>query len=195
PPPPPLPATSPHSRHIGAWCSVACSSGPEPLAAGAWGVGTHIARTARWVAGAGYEPVVLCGRNAELRRDVERVPGARAVGWTDDMPGLLAGAHALVDNAAGQTALEALAAGVPVVGYRPIPGHGREGVKRMAREGFTDYARDSWALVRSLDALTAPGPVRARRTAAGRSLFAADPVAPLEELAARHGAAGACPVR
>jgi UDP-N-acetylglucosamine:LPS N-acetylglucosamine transferase len=147
---------------------------PVALSAGAWGAGTRLADTARLLSAAGYLPVALCGRDERLRHRLSRWPQVIALGWEPDLPGLLAATRALVDNAAGQTALEALATGVPVVGYRPIPGHGREGVRRMAAVGLSDHAADSWDLLRLLDALTAPSAMRARRIAAGRGLFAAD---------------------
>jgi len=154
---------------------------PVVLSAGAWGVGTQLAATARLLSAAGYLPVALCGRDERLRHRLSRWPRVAALGWEPDLPGLLAATRALVDNAAGQTALEALATGVPVVGYRPIPGHGREGVSRMAALGLTDQAADSWELLRLLDALTEPSALRTRRIAAGRRLFATDPA----EVAAR----------
>nr|WP_319693564.1 galactosyldiacylglycerol synthase [Streptomyces sp. ME19-01-6] len=156
---------------------------PVVLAAGAWGAGTRLAATARLLASAGYLPVALCGRNERLRRELSRSPGVWAIGWEPDLPGMLAASRAVVDNAAGQTAVEALAAGVPVVGYRPIPGHGREGVRRMAALGASDHARDAGELVRLLDTLTAPGAARDRRIAAGRRLFTGDAAACLAEVA------------
>ena len=82
--------------------------------------------------------------------------------------------------------MQALAAGLPVVGYQPIPGHGAEGVRRMAGLGLSDYARDPGQLLGSLRALCAPGPHRGWRIAAGRALFtAADAPACLESLATR----------
>ncbi|MFI0816557.1 galactosyldiacylglycerol synthase [Streptomyces sp. NPDC021098] len=163
---------------------------PVVLSAGAWGAGTRLAATARLLSAAGHLPVALCGRDDRLRRRLSRWPQVVALGWEPDLPGLLAATRALVDNAAGQTALEALATGVPVVGYRPIPGHGREGVRRMAALGLTDHAADSWELLRLLDALTAPSALRTRRIAAGRRLFAtgpADVAARLAEMAADGG--------
>ncbi|WP_413812153.1 MGDG synthase family glycosyltransferase [Streptomyces sp. OE57] len=158
-------------RRLGA---LAPGRPPVLLSVGAWGAGTRVADTARLVSGAGYLPVVLCGRDERLRAELSRHPEVAALGWEPDMPGLLAAVRAVVDNAAGQTALEALATGVPVIGYRPIPGHGREGVRRMAALGLSDHARDSWELVRLLDALTEPSAWRERRVAAGRGLFADD---------------------
>ncbi|MFF3562573.1 galactosyldiacylglycerol synthase [Streptomyces sp. NPDC002574] len=143
------------------------------LSAGAWGAGTHLAATARLLAGAGYLPVAMCGDNARLRAQLARVAGTVALGWEDDVPGLMAAADALVDNAAGQTALEALATGLPVIGHRPIPGHGRAGVRRMAALGLTRWAPDPWSLVDALDRVTDPGRPRGR-AAEVAALFAHD---------------------
>ncbi|MFD7919333.1 galactosyldiacylglycerol synthase [Streptomyces sp. NPDC059740] len=156
------------------------------LSAGAWGAGSRLLETARLLAAAGYLPVVLCGHNERLRRSLAGRSSVLALGWVDDMPGLLAAGHALVDNAAGQTALEALAAGVPVVGYRPIPGHGAEGVRCMAALGLTSYAADSWGLLRALDDLTWPTPqATAARSARVAELFSHDALPPLEDLLVR----------
>ncbi|GHD87816.1 hypothetical protein GCM10010508_21190 [Streptomyces naganishii JCM 4654] len=144
------------------------------LSAGAWGAGAGLAATARLLAGNGFAPVVLCGRNERLRRALSGLPGVLTPGWVTDMPGLLHACDALVDNAAGQTAVQALAAGVPVVGYRPLPGHGAEGVGRMAALGVCEQASGEAALLRSLIRLTAPGEARERRVAAGRALFRED---------------------
>ena len=144
------------------------------LSAGAWGVGSHLETTVRLLAGHGYLPVVLCGDNRRLRHRLARTRGALALDWVRDMPGLLYAADALVDNAAGQTAVQALAAGLPVVGHRPIPGHRADGVRRMARLGLSDFAGDDSALLDALRRLTVPGPRRRERIAAGRALFADD---------------------
>ncbi|MER7314793.1 MULTISPECIES: MGDG synthase family glycosyltransferase [Streptomyces] len=152
------------------------------ISTGAWGAGADVAGTARLVASAGYRPVVLCGRNTRLLREASREAPEHAVGWVEDMPGLLSASHALVDNAAGQTALEAMAVGVPVVSYRTIPGHGREGARRMAADGLTDHAPDAAALTRSLDVLTRPGPAREQRIATARTLLTGEGVRPLEAL-------------
>ncbi|WP_436840983.1 MGDG synthase family glycosyltransferase [Streptomyces bobili] len=158
---------------------------PVLLSSGAWGVGSRLHATARLLVAAGYLPVVLCGRNDRLRRLLSKVPGTLAVGWVDDMPGLMAACAALIDNAGGQTALEALAVGAPVVGYRPIPGHGAEGVRRMAEFGLTEYAADSWQLLHALDRLTPDGQPPDRRALVGDRLVRGDVVGLLEQLSAR----------
>jgi UDP-N-acetylglucosamine:LPS N-acetylglucosamine transferase len=140
------------------------------LSAGAWGAATQPGQTARAVQAAGYLPVILCGRNERLRAELANLPGGIALGWVDDMPGLMAASRALIDNAAGQTCLEALAMGLPVVAYRPLPGHGREGVARMAELGLSEQASDADGLLRALDRAAAPGAARQHRVAAGRAL-------------------------
>ncbi|SEG92333.1 UDP-N-acetylglucosamine:LPS N-acetylglucosamine transferase [Thermomonospora echinospora] len=147
---------------------------PVLVAAGAWGVG-EVEETARALAGSGrYMPIVLCGRNEALR---DRLAGAGldALGWRTDLPELMAAAYALVDNAAGLTCLEALAAGLPVVSHRPIAGHGRDGVRRMARAGLVPAARDTGELLAVLDGLADPDR-RARLRARVAEVFAAPPV-------------------
>jgi UDP-N-acetylglucosamine:LPS N-acetylglucosamine transferase len=175
---------APHPAGARRWRGRLATADGRPavlLSAGAWGVGSRLGRTAALVSSAGYLPVVLCGRDRRLADRLSRVAGARALGWVDDMPGLLAAGSVLVDNAAGQTALEALAVGTPVVGFRPIPGHGVEGVRRMAGYGLSHYAADPLELLSALDRFTA-------RPAAPRPahpLPRADPVGPLLALVSR----------
>ncbi|MEU6111166.1 galactosyldiacylglycerol synthase [Streptomyces albidoflavus] len=150
--------------------------GPPPvlLSTGAWGVGTRTVRTARLLAAHGCRPVLLCGRDERLRRRAARVPGAVALGWTDDMTGLMGAARLLVDNAAGQTAAQALAAGVPVLAWRPLPGHGRDGARSMAAAGLSTYAHDTDDLLAAVRRLLRPGPARTGQVERGRAAFVAD---------------------
>jgi UDP-N-acetylglucosamine:LPS N-acetylglucosamine transferase len=153
------------------------------LSAGAWGVGSRLPRTARELAGRGFCPVLLCGRDERLRRRAADLPGALALGWVEDMAGLMASAHALVDNAAGQTAAQALAAGLPVVGHRPLPGHGAAGIRAMTDAGVAELAADGEELAVLLERAVDPGPGRDRRIARGRALFRADAAQRIVELA------------
>ncbi|WP_269858381.1 MGDG synthase family glycosyltransferase [Streptomyces sp. RPT161] len=160
---------------------------PVLLSTGAWGVGSQLAETAALLSGDGWLPVVLCGRRRALRWRLDRVPGTVALGWVDDVPALMAAVDVLVMNAAGQTAAQALAAGVPVVGYRPIAGHGVHSVRRMAESGLCVPARSPQDLLRTLRELAFDGPVRQARIDAGRALFTAD-AADVLATAARTGA-------
>jgi len=165
-------------------CLTRRASGRSPvvLSAGAWGAASRLPATAGLLVAHGFLPVVLCGRNERLRSTLSEVPGVHALGWVADMPGLMHAARALVDNAAGQTAVQALAAGLPVVGYRPLPGHGADGVRRMAALGLSDVAADEAGLIVSLGRLTAAGPDRERRIAQGRALFRRDVLTRVVEL-------------
>ncbi|WP_229896111.1 MGDG synthase family glycosyltransferase [Streptomyces cinerochromogenes] len=149
---------------------------PVLLSAGAWGAASRPAATARLLAAAGYLPVVLCGRNERLLAGLSREPAGLPLGWVDDMPGLLAACHALVDNAAGQTAVQALATGLPVIGHRPLPGHGTDGVRRMAALGLSELAPDGPALLAALGRLDENTRERDERVARGKALFRRDPL-------------------
>ncbi|UYQ60363.1 MGDG synthase family glycosyltransferase [Streptomyces peucetius] len=158
---------------------------PEVLiCTGAWGVGSGLIRTAQALAGHGCLPVLLCGRDERLRRRAGAVPGTIALGWVDDLPRRMASARLLVDNAAGQTAVQALAAGLPVVGYRPLAGHGATGVRAMAAEGLTASASSLGELLWRADELLAPGPVREAQLARAAALFRDDAARFVAELAA-----------
>ncbi|MFD5427686.1 galactosyldiacylglycerol synthase [Streptomyces sp. NPDC127084] len=144
------------------------------VSAGAWGAGSALTGTVRSLADHGVLPVLLCGRDGALLRRASGFHGALALGWVPDMAPLMVSARVLVDNAAGQTAVQALAAGVPVVGYRPIPGHGAEGVRRMAAAGLSVRARDAAGLVAAVGRLAGDGPDRDRLVARGATVFRAD---------------------
>ncbi|MGX1709533.1 MGDG synthase family glycosyltransferase [Streptomyces albidoflavus] len=170
------PVVAPEFHRVAGPHPYAPEPGPPPvlLSTGAWGVGTRTVRTARLLAAHGCRPVLLCGRDERLRRRAARVPGAVALGWTDDMAGLMGAARLLVDNAAGQTAVQALAAGVPVLAWRPLPGHGRDGARSMAAAGLSTYPHDPDDLLAGVRQLLRPGPVRTGQVERGRAAFVAD---------------------
>ncbi|NMH98401.1 MGDG synthase family glycosyltransferase [Pseudonocardia acidicola] len=146
------------------------------VSAGSWGVG-EAATTARWVARLeGARPVVLCGRNERLRRRIAGVAGCVALGWRDDLPDLFAGSAVLVDQSGGGTCAEAFAAGLPVVVHRPLPGHGRLGVRALAEAGVVSMAPDGPALLEAVDRLRRPCGVREAQLARASAVFVHDPV-------------------
>jgi len=147
------------------------------IVAGSWGIGQELAGTVAAIAGSGrYRVMTVCGSDNRLRRRLVRQGLGGVLGWTDRMPALLAAADVVVENAGGLTSLEAFAAGVPIVTFRPIPGHGRDNVRGMVAAGVTTAPVDHAGLLEALDRLSVPGEARDHQVAAGRALFADDPV-------------------
>ena len=146
----------------------------EPLAlvtGGAHGIGA-LDRAAADVSGTGLaHPVVLCARNSTLRDHLRGRPGVTALGWRDDLPDVLAAVDVVVQNAGGFTSQQALAAGVPQVSYRCIPGHGETNAAALEQAGLVAWARTADELPRVLGEALARPPVReAVRTPGGHDL-------------------------
>jgi UDP-N-acetylglucosamine:LPS N-acetylglucosamine transferase len=138
----------------------------------------------------GWQPVVVCGRNEELRRRMSRLPGVVAVGWVDDVPSLLAAADVLVDNAGGMSSKEALGFGLPVVTFRPISGHGRDDAAALERLGLTDVVEDEQRLREVLQGLVADEARYKERASRGKELFVADAATVVARVAADGTSAG-----
>lgn len=126
------------------------------LVAGSLGLG-DVAESAAQVAAAGLVPMVLCGRNEELRARVAAVPGAVALGWRSDVHELLSAADVLVQNAGGLSYTEALVAGLPAVSYRCIPGHGRANAAVLEGARLAPWARSDEELAPALRSALARG--------------------------------------
>ncbi len=127
--------------------------------------------------------VVLCGRNARLRRRLAGRPRVVALGWRDDVPELMSAADVLVHNAGGLSFTEALVAGLPAVTYLPIAGHGRATADLLARATLAPWPRDPAGLVAAIDDVLdrprlVPDP--------GRAAGVADPAAVVAVLTARR---------
>jgi diacylglycerol O-acyltransferase / wax synthase len=101
--------------------------------------------------------VVTCGRNETLRARLAArgEPTHRLVpmGWTDRMPELVAAADAVITNAGGATALEALATGRIVLLFEPIAGHGKANAALMETAGLGRVCPDAPALTDALRSL------------------------------------------
>ncbi len=145
------------------------------VVAGSWGVGDVDGTYDAICAAGDFHPVVVCGRDDKLRKELQSHGRGTILGWTDDMPALMAACDVMVENAGGLTANEAFAAGLPVVTYLPIAGHGKDNAEGMASIGVTRYARDPDELRASLELLSAPGVERQEQIARAFGLFASDP--------------------
>jgi len=145
------------------------------LTTGSVGLAGSVEDAAAALAGhRGWVPVVICGRNEELRRRLDTVPGVRALGWVDDMPSVLAAADVIVDNAGGMSSKEALGFGLPVVTFRPLSGHGRDDAEALAKLGLTDLVTEPPELLRAVDALVENPEHREGRIKRGQALFVQD---------------------
>jgi len=159
------------------------------VVAGAWGIGDVTKTYDAILASGRYTPVAVCGNNQQLRRRLQGRSGGHVLGWTDEMPMLMAAADALVQNAGGLTCMEAFAAGLPVVSFEPIAGHGKDNAEQMAEAGVAAYAADSDELFPVLDRATSLA--GRAMTANGRAMFAGDPA---EEVVSLAAAAAPAPI-
>lgn len=135
---------------------------------GAEGVGDLERAALDILAAGGITPVVLCARNQTLRRRLARDPRIIALGWVSDMASLYAAVDVVVQNAGGSTSLEALAAGVPVLSYRCLPGHGETNAANLERAGLVPWVRAPEDLGPALDRASVehPPPLTGRCVAA-----------------------------
>jgi UDP-N-acetylglucosamine:LPS N-acetylglucosamine transferase len=156
------------------------------VAAGSWGIATALRDTVQALCRDGrFRVVTLCGTDRRLERKLTRQQLGTPVGWTDHVEDYVAAADVVIENAGGLTSLEAFAAGVPVISYRPIPGHGRDNVAVMARAGVTRAPADIDALLREVDALTSREDALEVATATTAPMFEGDPVSQILELMSR----------
>jgi processive 1,2-diacylglycerol beta-glucosyltransferase len=159
------------------------------VVAGSWGVG-NLETTWRAIADDGrFRPVVVCGKDERLRRHVSEMAertGSDSVvlGWTDQMPALMVACDALVENAGGLTSLEAMRAGLPVVSFDPIAGHGVENTTAMNAAGVARLAADPASLGEALADLTSFGEAREEQIARASAMFRSFPANAVLDVAA-----------
>lgn len=153
------------------------------VVAGSLGLGSVERAVTAIAAHPGWVPLVVCGRNDVLHRQMRQHPGVIALGWVHDMAAMMAASDVLVENAGGLSSKEALRGELPVVTFRPIAGHGRDDAQALARLGLTDLVEDERDLLVALDRLVECPEHRRRRVAGGRALFTGDAAASVVEFA------------
>ncbi|QJC53712.1 glycosyltransferase [Paenibacillus albicereus] len=114
---------------------------------------------------------LICGRNAAFARKARRRfaghPGAgrlHVLGYVEELPELMRHAACLVTKPGGLTIAEGLAAGVPLVLFRPVPGQERRNAAYAERMGAAAVARTPDALAEAVLKLLAD-PVRLKESA------------------------------
>jgi UDP-N-acetylglucosamine:LPS N-acetylglucosamine transferase len=128
------------------------------VVAGSWGVG-DVGEAALEIAATGLAtPVTLCGHNEDLRRRLTEAGVGVALGWVTEMPALIRAADVVIQNAGGLTSLEAMAAGVPVLSYRCLPGHGMTNADALDRAKLAPWITDPTGLPDALRVALADGP-------------------------------------
>jgi len=148
------------------------------LSLGAEGVSGRALDVARTIAEAGHAVIAVAGRNRDLEQAfgaLSRVhPNVRAVGFSREMPRLLAACDVVVGKAGPASVMEALAVGRPVVvtGYA---GLNEEAVVRfLVSRGLGSHAPDAAALRSELNAWSSSPERRAGAAlACGRLAFPA----------------------
>ena len=82
---------------------------------------------------------VVCGRNETLRSEMEDLfgddPRVTLLGFTSEIPALMARSSLLITKPGGLTCSEALAAHLPILLLRPLPGHEEENAAYLTGTG------------------------------------------------------------
>ncbi len=136
--------------------------GSEPIAlisAGSLGLGSVDDTVKAVLEHPSVRVVVLCGRNAGLRRGLAGHKRVTALGWRDDVPELMAAADVLIHNAGGLSFTEALVAGLPAITYLAIPGHGKANARVLAAADLAAWPQNPGELAVAIDnAIRQPRP-------------------------------------
>jgi processive 1,2-diacylglycerol beta-glucosyltransferase len=132
------------------------------VSGGGWGVGDVEGAVREVLDVDGVTQVVcLCGRNGELRGQLERDFASdarvRVEPFTDQMPDWLAAADALVHSTGGLTVLEALMRGCPAISYGWGRGHVRQHNHAFTRFGLAEVADTPSALRNAVAGALAQG--------------------------------------
>lgn len=87
-----------------------------------------------------FQAVVVCGRNAELKAEIEQLVAGRdesyrVLGFTTEMADLMRVASVFVGKPGGLSSSECMAAGLPMVIINPIPGQEVRNADYLLEEG------------------------------------------------------------
>jgi processive 1,2-diacylglycerol beta-glucosyltransferase len=121
--------------------------------------------------------LVVCGNSQALRSRIERLPARmplRALGFVDNIAGLMRACDVLVTKAGGLTLAEAFCCAIPVVIHDLLPGQEAGNLAYVLRQGAADYAPTPAALVRSVRRLSQDSSRRASLAECGARLARPD---------------------
>jgi processive 1,2-diacylglycerol beta-glucosyltransferase len=118
---------------------------------------------------------VVCGKNpdakarveAELRHGKSGKAEFRVLGYVDDMPAWMGAADLLVSKPGGMTSAEAMASGLPMAIYDPIPGQEERNSDQLLEKGVAIKCNEISILGYKVDRLLAePERLKRMQTAA-----------------------------
>ncbi|RAP78333.1 1,2-diacylglycerol 3-glucosyltransferase [Paenibacillus montanisoli] len=99
--------------------------------------------------------IVVCGHNDKLRLQLSQLKFAHKLpmvvtGFTDRVPELMAASDLLLTKSGGLTSSEALAAGLPMVIYKPLPGQEIDNANYLRQCGAAIHIEDEMELLGTL---------------------------------------------
>lgn len=120
--------------------------------------------------------VIVCGHNAALQQRLNALRPApngrttlRVIGFTDQMPSLMASSDLLIGKPGGLTAAEARAAGLPLLILDPIPGQEERNARILIAAGAARTLRNPRLAGDAVHALLSDAPALAAMRAAAAS--------------------------
>jgi len=136
--------------------------------------------------------VVVAGRDRQLARHLQRVVAhypypVHVFGYVEFIAELMTVADVLVTKAGGVTTAEALAIGLPVIIFRPIPGQEEANADYLCDHGAAMSARNTEELRLACDRLLADADLRREMRAASLHLGRPHAARHVAELALRLG--------
>ncbi|MEA3211607.1 MAG: processive 1,2-diacylglycerol beta-glucosyltransferase [Chthoniobacter sp.] len=143
------------------------------LSAGALGVGpTELLVERLKLLQHEFQAIVICGKSEEIKTRVEQAAGGdqgrfRILGYTDRMHELMKVSDLFIGKPGGLTTSEALACGLPMVVFSPIPGQEERNSDHLLEEGVAIKCNELTTLPFKIDRLLAdPARLAAMRRAA-----------------------------
>jgi UDP-N-acetylglucosamine:LPS N-acetylglucosamine transferase len=121
--------------------------------------------------------VVVCGYSRSLRARIEALPSRmplRALGFVEDISGLMRSADLLVTKAGGLTLAEAFCCGMPVVVHDVLPGQEAGNLEYVLERGAVAYAPTPAALAHTIAELFSDQDRRQRLAECGARLARPD---------------------
>ncbi len=104
-----------------------------------------------------FQAVFIAGRNRRLEEETRRclngLPFSRVLGWVDNMHEWMAAAELLVTKPGGLTVVEALACGLPLIAFDPLPGYEQRACQWIERRQVGIWVKRQCDLAPSLERL------------------------------------------